>query len=185
MRPIEHHFLTNDEILTEASAFFTRARNVPYIMGLDGDPLKLFTENRGNCTRKHAYLSHELQGLGYQIQYGVALFDWRDLPIPYELLSLLKDPLDTHLFIYVSRDGREVTVDATWDPEMPVGFPSNSWDGQNSTPIAVPPLRVTRIHPRLLEARALISSTLGQLKRKVIPSSTPFNDAMNSWFNRE
>lgn len=184
MKPREHLFLTNEKILAEASMIFARVRNVPYVMGLDGNPLKLFTENKGNCTRKHAYLAHELQGLGYQIRYGIALFDWRDLPIPDELFSLLKDPIDTHLFIYASQNEKEVTVDATWDPEMPVGFPTISWDGQNSTPIAVPALRVTRIHPRILDARVFISSTLGQMKRKAIPSSTPFNDAVNSWLNR-
>ena len=176
--------LTDERIASEASAVFSRVRGVPYVMGLDGDPAKLFSENRGNCTRKHAHLAHRLQRLGYSVQYGIATFDWRQLPIPQEILALLKDPVDTHLFLYTSRDGIEVVVDATWDPEMPDGFASNTWDGRSSTQIAVSPLQITRTHPRVLEARALISSTFGRLKRTVKSEPTPFNDAMNAWLGR-
>lgn len=175
----------NREVVTaEASRLFRTVRDVPYVLGVDGDPNKLFTDNLGNCTRKHLHLIPRLHALGYKITLGIAEFDWQDLPIPPDILQLLKDPIDSHLFLYASLDGNEMTVDATWDSGMPTGFFVNDWNGIDSSQISVPALRVRRENYHLLRGRVTLLTALSYL-RPANDRPTPFNDAFNHWLSRK
>lgn len=169
-------------IFNRASEVFGKVRDIPYILGLDGNPNRLLVENVGNCTRKHLYLLPRLQALGYKVTVGIAEFDWRELPIPIEITNLLKDPIDTHLFLYASLDGNETVVDATWDFGMPQGFPVNAWDGYNSTQIGVSPIKIHRENYQVLKARALASAARRSIRQDRKP--TPFNHAFNNWLHR-
>lgn len=169
--------------MAEASKLFQTIRDVPYVLGLDGDPSKLFVDNLGNCTRKHLWLLPRLQKLGYAVTLGIAEFDWRDLPVSPDILQLLEDPVDSHLFLYASLDGNEMTVDATWDSGMPTRFLVNDWNGINSTQIGVPALRVRRESYHVLHSRAALLKALSYL-RPVKNRPTPFNDAFNHWLGR-
>lgn len=174
----------NREIVAvEASRLFRAVREVPYVLGLDGDPNKLFVCNLGNCTRKHLWLLPQLQRLGYKVTLGIAEFNWRDLPVPSGILDLLKDPIDTHLFLYASLDGNEMVVDATWDSGMPVGFFVNDWRGVDSTQVSVFALRIRRENYHFLRGRATLLAALSYLKPNDRP--TPFNDAFNHWLGRK
>lgn len=174
----------NREIVAaEASRLFRTVRDVPYVLGVDGNPDKLLIDNLGNCTRKHLYLLPQLQALGYKVTLGITEFDWRDLPIPPNILQLLKDPIDSHLFLYASLDGNEMIVDATWDSGMPEGFIINDWNGVNSTLIGVSALQVRKESYRVLQTRATLLTALSYL-RPVKNRPTPFNDAFNGWINR-
>ena len=175
----------NREIIAaEAVQLFMRVRDIPYALGLDGNPNKLFVDSLGNCTRKHLYLIPGLQALGYKITLGIAEFNWRDLPVPPEVLQLLKNPVDSHLFLYASLDGNDMTVDATWDSGMPTGFLVNDWNGINSTQIGVPALRIRREDYHVLHSRAVLLKALSYL-RPVKNRLTPFNDAFNYWLGRK
>lgn len=176
--------IDNKEIIFDnVSKLFEKVRDIPYTLGLDGDPNKLFVENVGNCTRKHLYLVPRLQSLGYRITLGIAEFDWRELPIPSEITRLLKDPIDSHLFLYTTFDGNETVVDATWDSGMPQGFAVNTWSGHENTQIGVPTIKIYRESYHLLKARALMGAAVRTLRQDRRP--TPFNDAFNEWLHRK
>ncbi|MFH1971032.1 MAG: hypothetical protein ABIJ05_01460 [Patescibacteria group bacterium] len=174
-----------EEILCEAKTLFTKVRDIPYVLGLDGNPNKLLSEYKGNCTRKHLYLATKLIPLGYKISLGIATFDWKELPIPANITSLLKDPTDTHLFLYASLNGKESIVDATWDLQMPEGFIKDNWDGESSMPISVPIKSIWREDINIFQTKALVDKSL-RILRNIFESKkpTPFNDAFNEWLGR-
>lgn len=173
-----------EPLLAQATDFFYTARDIPFRLGLDGNPYKLLSENLGNCARKHFHLGSQLKKLGYKIDLGVAEFDWRDLPIPPEITSLLKNPIDSHLFLYVTTpEGNHITLDATWNPDMPPGFTVNTWNGKDNTPIAVPVIKTYKEKYQRVRTKALA----GSFKRSINPNQkpTPFNDAFNHWLGRK
>jgi len=163
--------------IQQGIGLFEQVRNIPYKLGLDGDPNKLVSEGVGNCTRKHLYLLPRLGQLGYKIDIGIAVFDWRQLSIPKEIVSLLNDPIQTHMFLFV--DGNP--IDATWPPYLP-GFSSDQWDGVNSTSLGVTALKVTRFNPLIFQTRLSASSAFNILKNLSEKGKpTPFNNAFNLW----
>ncbi len=172
-------------IIRQASRLFTYVRDVHYMLGLNGDPKKLFIEHAGNCTRKHLFLLPRLQSLGYRVTLGIAEFNWRDMPIPSNILSLLKDPIDTHLFLYVSRGNDEIVLDASWDKGMPNEFVVNEWDGSNSTPLGVPAINIRKENYTLFRAHAVAGTSIGFIRDSLNRNRpTPFNDAFNNWLGR-
>jgi hypothetical protein len=171
------------EILSEASRLFATVRDVPYILGVDGNPANLLTQRLGNCTRKHLFLAPKLVQLGFDVQLHVASFNWRDLPIPEEVTSQSADPTDTHLFLTATRNGNEMIVDATWDSDMPDGFAVNSWDGTNQTTLGVPALSVAPVSYQALYSRVMLGS-VARYFRSSTPELGPFSQAFNSWIER-
>ena len=170
---------------SEAKALFTKVRDIPYVLGLDGNPNKLLSEYKGNCTRKHLYLANKLIPLGYKVSLGVATFDWKELPIPNRITNLLKDSIDTHLFLYVALNGLENVVDATWDSQMPEGFIKNNWNGENSVPICVPVKNTWRENVNIFQTKALVGQLLRIIRNGFESKKpTPFNDAFNEWLER-
>jgi hypothetical protein len=130
----------NQEIQKAIKAFY-QVRNIPYVLGLDGDPNKLMPEAKGNCTRKDLYLANQLEELGFDVILGIASFSWAELPIPQAFIDLLANPMDSHMFLYTrnkSKDSQWTRIDPTWDPGLAKKkFPINDWDGINSTPLGV------------------------------------------------
>lgn len=167
--------------IQQSVELFKRVRNFPYRLGLDGDPDKLVTEGVGNCTRKHLYLLPKLKQLGRKTEIGVAVFDWRQLLIPEEIISLLKDPIQAHMFLFVD----DKPVDATWPQDLPPGFPSNQWDGINATPLGVTALEIIKPNSLIFQTRLIASSTFNVLRNLLGKEKlTPFNDAFNQWMER-
>lgn len=159
---------------------FAQVRNIPYRLGLDGDPNKMMNEGVGNCTRKHLYLQPRLKELGYKVDIGIAVFDWRELPIPNEIISLLNDPIDTHMFLFVDNK----PVDATWPPGIPSFF-SNRWDGVNATLLGVAAIEIIRFNPLVFKARSTAARTVDFLRNRINwRRPTPFNNAFNSWLEQ-
>lgn len=177
--------IETEKIYATASAYAERARVVPYVMGLDGDPNKLLKENKGNCTRKHLYLASHLINLGYKVQLGFASFDWTHLPIPREITGLLKDTSDTHMFLFARLNGNESIVDISWDPGMPLGFHSERWNGRSSMLLGVRPTRIWRQDIAPFKFKALAGKSKALLTEMIFGQDpTPFNDAFNSWISR-
>lgn len=171
----------------EAIGLFTRVRDVPYKLGLDGNPAKLFLENRGNCVRKILYFAPKLSRLGYEVTgLGVAVFDWREFDIPGEIISKLKNPIDTHAFLYAKNlSGKEISLDPAWDLKMPNGFPKSIWDGENATDIGVNPISLSRKNLDIFKIRALLSVAAERTRAIAhLKGRTPFNDAFNNWLGR-
>ncbi|KKR85984.1 MAG: hypothetical protein UU32_C0025G0007 [Candidatus Woesebacteria bacterium GW2011_GWB1_41_10] len=163
------------------------ARDVPYKLGLDGDVKKLTKENLGNCARKCYWLIPRLRELRCKMALGLAEFNWNDLPIPREIVRLLKDPTDTHMFLYVDYGKGEKVLDIAWDPGMPSGFPINSWgkDG-GEMKIGVPATRIHRVDYKLFHTRAMVFSSIVAVRDALTlrKSPTPFTDAFNAWLGR-
>lgn len=159
----------------------TTVRDVPYALAADGNIEGIFDDGTSGCTRKHLYLLPRLQKLGYKVQIGLADFDWRGLPIPENVLSLLKDPIGYHMFLYVGVNRAENILDVTWDKRMErLGFAVFDWDGNSSTGLTVNPISTRRINPIVLKARSLASLSFKKLSGQV-DQPTPFNDAFNAW----
>ena len=111
-----------------AQELFTLVRDIPFVLGAEGKPETLIRDNYGGCVKKHLFLAPRLKRIGYKVDIGIAQFDWRELPIPDDILALLKQPIQYHMFLYLNKNGRSSIVDATWDKGMSEkGFPINEW----------------------------------------------------------
>lgn len=174
------------ENLLSAPELFQNVRDIPYVLGADDKPEDVFSDNFGGCTRKHLYLAPRLKQLGYRVEIGIARFDWRELPIPKDILALLKQPIQYHMFLYVNQKGNRFIADAIWDKEMcQRGFPLMEWDDQNFSLLGVKPISLTTYNLPVLRFRSLVSETINRFKSLANgPMETPFNDAFNSWLGR-
>ena len=171
----------------EAAGLVRKVGDVPYKLGLDGDPGKLFAEGYGNCVRKHLYIASKLEDFDYSVtDIGIALFDWRSFRIPPGVINKLKDPIDTHPFLYVQNlGGKEIIIDVAWDLGMPEGFPVSFWDGIRSTGLGVKPIEIRREKYSLFKARASFFMAVNQVRGRIGQTrATPFNDAFNDWIGR-
>lgn len=117
-------------------AIFELVRRVPYkLTSWTGDPMSLFSLQRGDCRHKAAAANQLLRKSSFRSDQRIVTFDWADLPIPAEILALLTDTRSFHDTVYVDIDGRQTLFDATWDPALGLaGFPiTDAWDGKTST----------------------------------------------------
>ncbi|MFB6191616.1 MAG: hypothetical protein ABEJ64_04260 [Candidatus Nanohaloarchaea archaeon] len=121
---------------------YEKAQQVPYACLEDRDPGRLFETGRGSCLEKNAWLGERYEELGIPVRYRLVEFDWRDLPLPEEVLELRDDYTGEHLVLEIERGGEWLTVDASWDPGLEdAGFPvTGDWDGRSDTGVAVEPL---------------------------------------------
>jgi len=91
----------------------------------------------GDCRHKHYLLKQLLDKEGYEVSEVKVIFDWKDLPIPAELLAILKNSGTTwdHNSLKVRVNGKWIKVDCTWNLELKKkGFPvTEDWDGNSDT----------------------------------------------------
>ena len=68
----------------------------------------------GDCRHKSELLFKLLQKEGYQVKKVKAIFDWKDLPLPKKLLSILqRNSIWDHDTLLVNVDGKWIMVDCT------------------------------------------------------------------------
>jgi len=178
--------IINNENVLSASELFVKVRDVPYILGADGNPEMLIEDNFGGCTRKHLYLAPRLKQMGYDVKIGIAQFDWRELPISKDILALLKQPVQYHMFIFLNKGNNHFMVDATWDKEMnKFGFPLVEWSESNQSNLGIKPICMYKQNLFVLKSRSFISENIRTL-REVLKGQqdTPFNNAFNNWLGR-
>lgn len=178
----------NQEITKAIKAFY-QARNIPYVLGLDGDPNKLFLESKGNCSRKDLFLAQQLEDLGFDVMLGIAVFSWAELPIPQAFIKLLANPNDSHMFLYARHKsvGQLTRIDPTWDPGLSKKqFPINEWDGIHSTPLGVKDHSIHTESLKIFQTKASIRKAISSLRmiKGNAQKPTPFNDAVNEWLGR-
>lgn len=167
---------------------FYQVRDIPYVLGLDGDPQKLQSEGKGNCTRKCLALAPELIEAGYDVLLGIVAFSWAEL-VP-QFAHLLADPTDTHMILRVRppRHGDWISIDPTWDRELAqCGFPISQWNGFSDTKLGVTPLRPFETKWLSTFRAAGIARETMSLFRGTMQTAhkpTPFNDAVNAWIGR-
>lgn len=171
--------------MREAARLSARVRDIPYALGTGGNVDRLLENKAADCADKHLFLRKKLQELGYKVELGMAQFDWRNLPIPEDILSLLKQPVQHHLFLYTGFEKAENILDVTFDQGMKhLGFSIFDWDGSSPTDLTVKAIKISKIKPIVLDTRSFISSKIKQLKH-LNNEPTPFNDAFNAWLGEK
>ncbi|MCG2691965.1 hypothetical protein L6272_04020 [Microgenomates group bacterium] len=164
----------------DAARIATEVRDIPYALNADGNIKAIFEDRIAGCTRKHLYLLPRLKQLGYKVAIGLTDFDWRKLPIPDKVLSLLIDPIGYHMFLYYGFERAENVLDVTWDKGMQhLGFPVFDWDGLSATGLTVEGSRTRKINRFVLQARSKASTIMGNINLK--DQSSPFNEPFNLW----
>ena len=91
----------------------------------------------GDCRHKSTLLKKILEKEGLEVKKIKVVFDWRDLPIPEKILSILKKSgtVWVHDSLLVKLNKKWIKVDCTWDPSLEKkGFPVTSgWNGKDDT----------------------------------------------------
>lgn len=125
----------HDDILR--IALFEYIQKFPYKVCPKGDSLSLIKNGFGDCRHKHNLLYELFQGIGLDVKKVKVLFDWKDLPLPQEILEILKesDSIWGHNALVIKINGKEVLVDATWPKKLKKkGFSiTDNWDGLSDT----------------------------------------------------
>lgn len=115
---------------------FEFVQSFPYLI-TSFDPsrgdIALYDSEQGDCRHKRDALCALLSKKGEAVRRVAVPFDWSDLPIPKDILSIRKrsGTVGFHSGMDVKIGGRWVSVDPTWDPGLiQAGFPVNTdWDG--------------------------------------------------------
>lgn len=91
----------------------------------------------GDCRHKSELLYSLLSKEGYGVKRLKVEFNWQDLPVPRNILGLLKisGTIFPHDSLLVKINNKWIKVDCTWDPELEKkGFPiTKNWDGKTDT----------------------------------------------------
>jgi hypothetical protein len=90
----------------------------------------------GDCRHKSELLKQLLERKGFEVKKVRIIFDWADLPIPKDILKILKSGTKfVHRSLKVKVKGNWINVDCTWNPELKKkGFPiTEKWDGRLDT----------------------------------------------------
>ncbi|MDP3728786.1 MAG: hypothetical protein Q8R18_05010 [bacterium] len=91
----------------------------------------------GDCRHKSELLYSLLLEEGYEVKKIKVEFDWKDLPLPKNIIATLQKSgtVFPHDSLLVKSNKKWVKVDCTWNPELKnKGFPiTKNWDGQSNT----------------------------------------------------
>ena len=91
----------------------------------------------GDCRHKTELLKKLLDKEGYKTKKMKVIFNWKDLPIPKKIISVLKksSTIWTHDALAVKVHGDYIFLDPTWNPELKkLDFPiTEKWSGLEDT----------------------------------------------------
>ncbi|MEK6926971.1 MAG: hypothetical protein AABX11_00915 [Nanoarchaeota archaeon] len=91
----------------------------------------------GDCRHKSTLLFNLLKKEGFEVKKIKVIFNWKDLPLPKKIISLLKksSSIWDHDAVAVKINSNWIKVDCTWDPALKnIGFPVTiNWDGKSDT----------------------------------------------------
>lgn len=98
------------------------------------------------CSTKSMLLASLLEKEGLRTKQVICTFDWKDTPLPQEIVSLPYQVEETtHQFtqVYIPETSRWVNCDPTWDRLLEkAGFKISEWDGVTDTILAVSPKHI-------------------------------------------
>jgi hypothetical protein len=116
---------------------FINVRDKPYHLDVESPMFGC------NCYTKALDLQESLEKLSYQTRIMICYFDWRESPIPTDILKLYDHSQETtHAWLQVRSNSFQEwqDVDPTWDaPLAKYGFQIAKWDGLGCTSMAVLP----------------------------------------------
>ncbi len=116
---------------------FEKVQRIPYrVCKFDKSEINLEIFH-GDCRHKSELLYSLLSKEGYKVKRLKIEFNWKDLPIPKNILDILKisGTIFSHDSLLVKINNKWVKVDCTWNPELARrGFPiTKNWDGKTNT----------------------------------------------------
>ena len=131
----------NNEIENRIQTF-EFIKNIPYKIGLYlGAPDYC-------CSSKSLALAKLFANIGLKTRQVICTFDWKETPLPSEVLSFPYEEYVTHQFteVFIPETQNWVYCDSTWDSELSKGgFEIAKWDGINSTKLAVKPHKILSV----------------------------------------
>lgn len=115
---------------------FEKVQKIPYqVCKYDENEIDENLE-KGDCRHKHFLLKKLLEQEGFNVKEVKVIFNWEDLPIPKEILEILKaGTIWDHNSLRVKVNKKWIKVDCTWNLELKEkGFPvTENWDGKSDT----------------------------------------------------
>lgn len=127
------HFKPDKKLIS----IFEKVQIIPYKV-CKFDESKINSQlDFGDCRHKSTLLKKLLDKEGYKTKKIKVIFDWKDLPIPKKVLSILNksSTIWTHDALAVKVHGDYIFLDPTWNPELKqLGFPiTENWSGLEDT----------------------------------------------------
>jgi arylamine N-acetyltransferase len=140
-----------------------------------------------HCFVKMKYMNDILQQLGYTCRLRMGRFDWREQPLPPEVLQYyIHSPLIMHAFLEFSVNGGETwkILDPTFDVMLKnTGLPVVEWDGLAETPLAMVGMEIVSPEDG---ARYVADCEANHLWESVLrEQNANFFFAMDKWMNAE
>jgi len=123
--------------LSKLIRLFKKVQKIPYqVCPFDSNKINKNLPY-GDCRHKSYLLFLLLKKEGFRVKQLKVLFDWKDLPLPKNLIALLKksDTLWPHDALAVKIKNKWIKIDCTWNPELKFfGFPvTEQWNGTTDT----------------------------------------------------
>jgi|GEM_PF-810754 len=115
---------------------FEKVQKIPYqVCKYDENEIDENLE-KGDCRHKHFLLKKLLEQEGFNVKEVKVIFNWEDLPIPKDILEILKaGTIWDHSSLKVQINNKWIKVDCTWNSKLKEkGFPiTKNWDGKSDT----------------------------------------------------
>jgi hypothetical protein len=156
---------------------FEKIQNIPYkVSKFDKNQIKEKIKF-GDCRHKSTLLYNLLKKKDFEVKKVKVIFDWRDLPIPKEILSNLKESstIWDHDSLSVKINNKWIKVDCTWDLTLEkVGFSiTKNWNGISDT------LQVTNGKLEFYDNDKYIKDKRIKIIKEEVYA---FAEALNNWF---
>jgi len=122
---------------TKLIRLFEKVQIIPYKCRSEEFSYSGIMPPYANCNQKRNILRILLNNEGFESRDLDAIFDWKDLPIPEEILKILRNSgtQQKHHLLEVKINEDYLKIDPTWNPELGKrGFPiTENWDGESNT----------------------------------------------------
>jgi hypothetical protein len=155
---------------------FEQVQKIPYkVCKFEPDKIN---ENlkEGDCRHKSTLLCNLLKEAGFEVKKVKVIFDWKDLPIPKEILSNLKESstIWDHDAVAVKLGEKWIKLDCTWDLALSqVGFPvTKKWGGKSNT------LQITNGNLEFYDADKYVKDKRIKILKE---EAHAFAEALNKW----
>jgi broad specificity phosphatase PhoE len=122
---------------TKIIKLFEQVQKIPYKVCSFSEEEIDENLDEGDCRHKTFFLKRLLEEEGYHIGESRIVFDWKDLPIPADILAILQksSTVWTHKVIRTRIHGFSIFFDPFWDDGLIAkGFPvTSNWNGLEDT----------------------------------------------------
>lgn len=109
-------------------SIFTKIRDIPLRM------IESSKDEDQRCWGKHRKLFILLNQAGLRVRYRVCEFSWSEQKFPKEILKLVKQDKEYHLYLEAEIGGKWTIIDCSNDFRLPE---YNNWDGKTDCELGV------------------------------------------------